>query len=163
MFDECARCVVSRASNRPSEKLPRCGVRNRRGGLASARPAVADPSQSICLEISRRAREARALGRHALATALGLAQPLEIEALSGVVVGSATLASDLMWARMIQQGGSNAIPILSVGDVCADDRRLVRVLLTRRCVYRPFWHAPLAHFALFVCLFCGGALAVANH
>jgi len=36
-------------------------------------------------------------------------------------------------------------------------------LLTWRGFYRLFWHAPLARFALFVCLFCGGALAVANH
>ena len=39
----------------------------------------------------------------------------------------------------------------------------VDALLTRRGLYRLFWHAPLACFALFVCLFCGGALAVANH
>jgi hypothetical protein len=39
----------------------------------------------------------------------------------------------------------------------------VDTLLTRRGLYRLFWHAPLARFALFVCLFCGGALAVANH
>ena len=37
--------------------------------------------------------------------------PEEIEALNGIVVGSATLGSDLMRARMIQQGTSNAIPI----------------------------------------------------
>jgi hypothetical protein len=36
-------------------------------------------------------------------------------------------------------------------------------LLTWRGFYRLFWHAPLARFALFVCIFCGGALAVANH
>jgi hypothetical protein len=29
--------------------------------------------------------------------------------------------------------------------------------------YRMFWHAPLARFALFGCLFCGGGLIVANH
>ena len=40
---------------------------------------------------------------------------------------------------------------------------VVDALLTRRGLYRLFWHAPLARFALFVCLFCGGALAVANH
>jgi hypothetical protein len=39
----------------------------------------------------------------------------------------------------------------------------VDALLTRRDFYRLFWHAPLARFALFVCLFCGGALVVANH
>ena len=36
-------------------------------------------------------------------------------------------------------------------------------LLTWCGFYRLFWHAPLARFAHFVCLFCGGALAVANH
>ena len=38
----------------------------------------------------------------------------------------------------------------------------VDALLTRRGFYRLFWHAPLARFALFVCLFCGGALAVSQ-
>ena len=51
------------------------------------------------------------MGRHALAAAWGSAQPEEIEALSGIIVGSATLGSDLMRARMILQGKSNAIPI----------------------------------------------------
>jgi hypothetical protein len=37
------------------------------------------------------------------------------------------------------------------------------VLLTRCGFYRLFWHAPLARFALFVCLFCGSALVVTNH
>jgi len=59
----------------------------------------------------RRAAEARALLRHALATAGGSAEPEEIETLRGVVVGAATLGSDLMRARMILQGKSNAIPI----------------------------------------------------
>ena len=36
-------------------------------------------------------------------------------------------------------------------------------LLTRRGFYRLFWHAPLARFALFVCLFCGSALVVPSH
>ena len=36
-------------------------------------------------------------------------------------------------------------------------------LLTWRGLYRLFWHAPLARFSLFVCLFCGGALAVSSH
>jgi hypothetical protein len=36
-------------------------------------------------------------------------------------------------------------------------------LLTSRGFYRLFWHAPLARFSLFVCLFCGSALAVTNH
>jgi uncharacterized membrane protein YccC len=62
-------------------------------------------------KFSRRAAEARALSRHALAIARGSAQPEEIEALNWIVVGSATLWSDLMRARMIMQGKSNAISI----------------------------------------------------
>ena len=62
-------------------------------------------------KFSRRAAEARALSRHALAADRGSAQPEEIEALNRIVVGSATLGSDLMRARMILQGKSNAIPI----------------------------------------------------
>jgi hypothetical protein len=62
-------------------------------------------------KFSRRAREERALGRHALAMARASAEPEEIAALSGIVVGSATLGTDLMRARMILQGGSNAIPV----------------------------------------------------
>ena len=37
----------------------------------------------------------------------------------------------------------------------------VDVLLTRQGVYRLFWHAPLARFALFMCLFCLGQLVTA--
>ena len=39
----------------------------------------------------------------------------------------------------------------------------VNAVLTWRGFYRLFWHAPLARFALFVCLFCGSALLVTNH
>jgi hypothetical protein len=39
----------------------------------------------------------------------------------------------------------------------------VDALLTRRGFYRLFWHASLARFALFLCLFCGSALIVTNH
>jgi hypothetical protein len=39
----------------------------------------------------------------------------------------------------------------------------VDALLTRGGFYRLFWHVPLARFALFACLFSGGALVVANH
>ena len=39
----------------------------------------------------------------------------------------------------------------------------VDALLTWGGFYRLFWHAPLARFALFVCLMCGSALVVANH
>lgn len=35
----------------------------------------------------------------------------------------------------------------------------VDAVLTRRGAYRLFWHPPLARFALFVCLFCAGAMA----
>jgi len=62
-------------------------------------------------KFGRRAEEALALGRHALTTARGSAEPGAIEALNGVVVGSATLGSDLMRACMILQGRSNAIRI----------------------------------------------------
>jgi hypothetical protein len=40
---------------------------------------------------------------------------------------------------------------------------VVDALLTWRGFYRRFWHAPLARFALFVCIFSGGALAVSSH
>jgi hypothetical protein len=39
----------------------------------------------------------------------------------------------------------------------------VDALLTRLGFYRRFWHEPLARFALFVCLFCGGALVMTYH
>lgn len=39
----------------------------------------------------------------------------------------------------------------------------VDALLTRRGFYRLFWHAPLARFGLFVCLFCSSALVATNH
>jgi hypothetical protein len=61
-------------------------------------------------KVSKRAAEARALGRAALAIR-GSAHRGEIEALNMIVVGWATLGSDLMRARMILQGKSNAIPI----------------------------------------------------
>jgi uncharacterized membrane protein YccC len=62
-------------------------------------------------KFSKRAAEACALSRHALATDQGSAEPGQTQALRGVIVGSATLGSDLMRARMIMQGRSNAIPI----------------------------------------------------
>jgi uncharacterized membrane protein YccC len=62
-------------------------------------------------KFGRRAGEACALTRHALATIPGSPEPEVVEALNGVVVGSATLGSDLMRARMVLQGKSNAIPI----------------------------------------------------
>ena len=36
-------------------------------------------------------------------------------------------------------------------------------LLTRRGIYRLFWHPPLARFTFFVCLFCGGGLIVSGY
>src|SRR5262249_6278357 len=59
-------------------------------------------------KFSKRAAEARALGRHALATS---AEPGGALALRQVIVGSAALGSDLLRARTILQGKSNAIPI----------------------------------------------------
>jgi uncharacterized membrane protein YccC len=73
--------------------------------LARLSQALRRPSVG---KLSSRAGEAFALSRHALATARGSAEPLEIEALSGVVVGSATLGFDLMRARMILQEESHA-------------------------------------------------------
>src|SRR5215510_15124702 len=60
---------------------------------------------------ARRAAEARALARHALAAARDSAEPKEVEPLNGVVVGAATLGSDLMRARLILEGRSHAVPI----------------------------------------------------
>jgi hypothetical protein len=39
----------------------------------------------------------------------------------------------------------------------------VDAFLTRRGIYRLFWHAPLARFAFFICLFCGGGLIVSSY
>ena len=62
-------------------------------------------------KFGKRAAEARALGHHALIAARGSAQPDDLEALNGIIVGAETLGSDLMRARMVLQGVSNAIPI----------------------------------------------------
>ena len=59
----------------------------------------------------RRAGEALALSGHALAMTRSSSEPEKVEALRGVVVGSTTLGSDLMRARMILQEKSHAIPI----------------------------------------------------
>src|SRR5262249_27033430 len=93
--------------------------------LARLPQTLRDPS---VWKLSRRAGAARALGRHAVAAVRGSADPGEIEALNGVVVGAATLASDLVRARMILQGQANAIPVWSHGRVRADARRLVRAV-----------------------------------
>jgi hypothetical protein len=39
----------------------------------------------------------------------------------------------------------------------------VDALLTRRGIFQFFWHAQLARFALFMCLFCGGGLIVSSY
>jgi hypothetical protein len=59
----------------------------------------------------RRAGEAFALSRHALAMTRSSPEPEEVEALRDVVVGSATLGSDLIRAPTVLQGKSNAIAI----------------------------------------------------
>jgi hypothetical protein len=50
-------------------------------------------------KFGRRAAEARVLARHALATAKGSTKQEEIEAMNGIIVGSAALGSDLLRAR----------------------------------------------------------------
>jgi hypothetical protein len=37
---------------------------------------------------------------------------------------------------------------------------LADALLTRAGFFRLFWHAPLARFGLFACLFCAGGLVL---
>src|SRR3954470_15616369 len=62
-------------------------------------------------KFGKRAAEARALGHHALIAARGSAQADDLKALNGIIVGAETLGSDLMRARLVLQGASNAIPI----------------------------------------------------
>jgi uncharacterized membrane protein YccC len=76
--------------------------------LARLARTLRDPS---AWRYGRRAVEARGLTRHAVAAARGAKNPQEIEALRAVVAGSATLGCDLMRARMILEGKSNAVPI----------------------------------------------------
>jgi uncharacterized membrane protein YccC len=59
----------------------------------------------------KRAAEAHALGRHALIAARGWAQPDDLKALNGIVVGAETLGSDLIRAPTVLQGKSDAIAI----------------------------------------------------
>jgi uncharacterized membrane protein YccC len=59
-------------------------------------------------KLGRRAAEARALGRHALAAERDSAEPAHAPALREVIVGSTALGSDL--ARIILQGKANAVP-----------------------------------------------------
>jgi uncharacterized membrane protein YccC len=85
------------------------------GIVAAGSRLLARLSQTLrvpsVFKFTRRAGEARSLTRHALATAGGSTEPQEIEALNGVAVGSATLGCDLMRARLVLKGKSNAIPI----------------------------------------------------
>jgi uncharacterized membrane protein YccC len=76
--------------------------------LARLAQTLRDPS---LWKFTRRAVEARAVGRNALAAARRSAEPKEIKSQNAVVVGAATLASDLMRARMILPGKSHAIPV----------------------------------------------------
>jgi hypothetical protein len=69
--------------------------------LARLSLTLRDPS---AWTFSRRAGEARALGRYALAAARGSGEPEDIAALGGVIVASATLSSDLMRARIALRG-----------------------------------------------------------
>jgi uncharacterized membrane protein YccC len=62
-------------------------------------------------KFGKRAAEAHALSRHALIAARRSAQAEEVKALNGIIVGAQTLGSDLMRARMVLQGKSNAIAI----------------------------------------------------
>ena len=73
--------------------------------LARLSQALRGPSIG---KFSGRAGEAFALSRHALATARSSTEMEEIEALRGIVVGSATLGFGLMRARMILQEQSHA-------------------------------------------------------
>jgi uncharacterized membrane protein YccC len=86
-------------------------------------PSIASETSRLLARLSRtlrrpsirkfgkRAAEAHALGRHALIVARNSAQADEIKALNGIIVGAQTLGSDVMRARIILQGKSNAIRI----------------------------------------------------
>jgi len=90
-------------------------------GVRTLFPSIASETSRLLARLSRtlrnpsirqfgkRAAEAYALGRHALIAARGGAE--EIKVLNGTIVGAQTLGSDLMRARMILQGKSNAIRI----------------------------------------------------
>jgi uncharacterized membrane protein YccC len=86
-------------------------------------PSIASKASRLLARLSRtlrhpsirkfgkRAAEAHALGRHALIAARGSAQAEEMKALNGIIVGAETLGFDLMRARIVLQGKSNAIRI----------------------------------------------------
>jgi hypothetical protein len=51
------------------------------------------------------------------------------------------------------------VPAIAAWFVCAlAVFVVVDLLLTRMGFFRLFWHAPLARFGLFACLFCVGGL-----
>jgi uncharacterized membrane protein YccC len=100
-----AQAVGHLRSSIDARMMPRTVAAQGSRLLVRLSQALRNPSVG---KLSKRAGEARALARHALATARGAAEPEEIEALSGVVVGSATLGFELMRARMILQEKSNA-------------------------------------------------------
>ena len=115
MLDQRDDGAVCRASNQPSGRAP--------STEATLPPSIASEGSRLLARLSqtlrnpsvwkfgRRAAEARALGRHALIAARGWAQADDLKALNGIIVGAATLGSDLMRARMVLQGKSNAIAI----------------------------------------------------
>jgi len=100
-----AQAVGHLRSSIDARMMPRTVAAQGSRLLVRLSQALRNPSVG---KLSKRAGEARALARHALATARGAAEPEEIEALSGVVVGSATLGFELMRARIILQEKSNA-------------------------------------------------------
>jgi hypothetical protein len=94
-----------------------------RGSLAAGTllPSIASERSRLLARLSqtlrhpsirkfgKRAAEARALGRHALIAARASTQADEIKTLNGIIVGAQTLGTDLMRARSIYQGNSDAL------------------------------------------------------
>jgi uncharacterized membrane protein YqaE (UPF0057 family) len=53
------------------------------------------------------------------------------------------------------------VPAIAIWLVCSLAAFvLLDLLLTRMGFFRLFWHAPLARFGLFACLFCAGGLVL---
>jgi uncharacterized membrane protein YccC len=100
-----ARAIGHLRSSIDTRMVPRTIAAEGSRLLARLSKALRNPSVG---KFGSRAGEAFALSRHALATAGGSAEIEEIEALRGIVVGSATLGFDLMRARMILQEKSHA-------------------------------------------------------
>jgi uncharacterized membrane protein YccC len=94
-----------------------------RGSLAAGTllPSIASECSRLLARLSqtlrhpsirkfgKRAAEARALGRHALIAERASAQADEIKTLNGIIVGAQTLGADLMRARSLYQGNSDAL------------------------------------------------------